>query len=136
MTMASQFVDMTLSSIFLSCFASLVKFGFRSKFHLNIITDSWVKTIYFYQRLTKNSENVNTLVGVWLNIWRLGGVRDTNFGKDVSNKMLLNAANARVTVFTVLKLAKGGEGGKLPSPPRLGLNFNRSLNKYHYNLLN
>ena len=34
----------------------------------------------------------NTPVSVLPNIWRLGRVMDTKFGKDVSNEMLLNTA--------------------------------------------
>ena len=48
---------------------------------------------------------------------------------NVSNDILLNALNARGTVFTVSELLKenqqgggGGEGAKL-TPPILGLNF-------------
>ena len=45
-------------------------------------------------------------VCVFPNIWRLGLVRDTKFGMNVSNKILLNTANARVTAFTVSKLLR------------------------------
>ena len=50
------FGDMASSSIFLSCFFSLVKFSHWSKFHVNIITGSEVMIIFFYKGLTKNSE--------------------------------------------------------------------------------
>ena len=55
--MTSQFVDIQ------RCFASLVKFSYWSKFHLNIITGSGVMTIYFYKGLTRNPEIGNTPVG-------------------------------------------------------------------------
>ena len=56
-------------------------------------------------------------------------VRDTKFGTNVSNKMLLNAAKCQVTSFTVSELLRktnsgggwGGGGVKLPPPPRLEL---------------
>ena len=50
------------------------------------------------------------------NIWRLGLVRYTKFGLDVSNKILLNAAKCRVTAFTVSELLRENT-----HPPRLGL---------------
>ena len=53
-------------------------------------------TISFYKGLTRDPEIENTPVLVLANIWRLGQVRNTNCGTNVSNKMLLNA---------------GGEGG-------------------------
>ena len=48
-------------------------------------------TIYFYKKLTRNLEIGNTTVWVLPNIWRLDGVKDTKFGMDVCNEMLLNA---------------------------------------------
>ena len=79
-------------NIFDAGFFSLAKFSCWSKFHLNIITGSGVMTIYFYKGLTRNSEIRNTPVLVLSNIWRQGQVRDTKFGTNVSNKLLLNAA--------------------------------------------
>ena len=59
------------------------------------------------------------------NIWRLGRVRDTKFGPNVSNKMLLNAAKCQGYSFCCLlreNQQDGGGGIKLPSPPpKLGL---------------
>ena len=40
------------------------------------------------------------------NIWGLGQIRDTKFGTNVSNEKLLNAANARVTAFTIFELLR------------------------------
>ena len=45
------------------------------------------------------------------NIWGLGQVRDTKFGKIISNKMLLNAAKARVTDFSVSELLRENQQG-------------------------
>ena len=74
-------------------FVSLLKFSHWSKFHINIITTSGVMTNYFYQGLTTNLEIGNTPVWILPNIWRLGWVRDTKSGTDVSKEMLLNAEN-------------------------------------------
>ena len=78
--------------IFWRCFLSIVKLSYSSKFHVNIITGSWVMTTLFYKGLTKNPEIGNTPVWVFPDIGRLRQFRNTNFGKNVSNKMLLNAA--------------------------------------------
>ena len=56
------------------------------------------------------------------NIWRLGQVSDSKFGRNVSNKVLLNTAkNARVTTFTVSELLMENQQGGLnytpPAPP-------------------
>ena len=101
-------------------------FSYWSKFHVNIITGSRVVTIFLYKELTRNLEIENIWVSA--NIWRLARFRDTKFGWKVSNEMLLNAAKARITAFTVSQLLKetqqGAEGVKLRPPPftpRLGL---------------
>ena len=39
-----------------------VRFNYRIKFHVNIITGSGVMTIFFYKRLTRNPRTRNTLV--------------------------------------------------------------------------
>ena len=41
--------------------------------------------------MTRNQEIGNTPVWVFHNIWTLRQVRDTKFGRNVSNKKLLNA---------------------------------------------
>ena len=74
-------------------------------------------TIYFYMRLTRNLEIGNSPVWVLLNIWRLGRVRDTKFGTDVPNEMLLNAAQCQVCGFHCFwvingKPTKVRQGGK------------------------
>ena len=56
------------------------------------MTGSGFMTIFIYKGLSRNPEIGNTLVCVLHNIWRLGQVRDTKFGTNFSNKMLLNAA--------------------------------------------
>ena len=97
--------DVTISqhniivSFFQYCFISLVKFSYWFKFHVNIVTGSGVRTILFCKRLTRNPEIKNTLVCVFPNIWRLGQVRDTKLGTNVSNKILLNAAQCHSYSF-------------------------------------
>ena len=59
---------------------------------------SGVMTIFFYKGLTRNLAIGNT-IWVLSNIWRLGWVRDTKFGMNVSDEMLLNAAKCQVTTF-------------------------------------
>ena len=109
--------------IFWRCFGSLVKFSYWSKFHVNIITDSAVMTISFYEGLTKNLEIGNAPVWVLSNIWRLGQVRNAKFGMMVSNIMLLNAAKFQDYNFYRSWVIKGkptgtGKGIKLlPDPP-------------------
>ena len=93
--------DVTISrhniivNFFQDCFISLVNFSYWSKFNVNFITGFGVKTILFYKGLTRNLEIKNTLVCVLPNIWRLGQVRDTKFGTNVSTEMLLNAAKCQ-----------------------------------------
>ena len=126
MTVTSQFPDMMSRQIFWRCFVSLVKFSYWSKIHLNIITGSGVMTIYFYKGLTRNPETRNTPVWVLPNIWTLGWVRDTKFGTDVSNKMLLNAAKCQCYSFNRFWVIKGKPTGGKITPlhtPRLGLKY-------------
>ena len=80
---------------FWRCFVSHVKFSYWSKFHVNIITGPGVMTIFFYKGLTRNPEIGNTPIWVLPNIWRLGWIRDTKFGTNISNEMLLNAAKCQ-----------------------------------------
>ena len=113
--------DVTISrhevivKFFWGCFVSLVKFSYWSKFHLIIITGFGVMSIYFYRGLTSKSGN-RKYIRALPNIWRLGGVRDTKFGTDVSNKILLNAAKCQGYSFCKmpgLQLQGEGEGGKI-----------------------
>ena len=65
-------------------------FSYWSKFHVNIITDSGVRAIFVYKGLTRNTEIRNTPVWVLSNIWRLGWVKGSKFGTNVSNKKLMS----------------------------------------------
>ena len=84
-------------------------------------------TIYFYKGFTRNSEIVNTPVWVLSHIWRLGQVRDTIFGTDVSNKMLLNAAKCQgysFYRFWVIKEKPAGRGEAKITPTKIRVNMN------------
>ena len=108
------------------CFVSLVKFSYWSKFHVIIFTGSGVTAISFYKGLTRNPEIRNTPVWVLPNIWRLGQVRNTKFGMNISNKILPNAAKCQGYSFYSFWVIKGKptwwgggeEGGRAKlSPP-------------------
>ena len=70
----------------------------------------------FKSRVTTwNPEIGNIPIWVLLNIWKLERVKDTKFGMNVSNEMLLNV---RVTAFKVFELLKESQcGGGLKLPP-------------------
>ena len=89
---------------FWHCFVSLINFSYWSKFHVSIITGSGVS---FYKGLTTNPEIWNTHVWGLPNIFRLGQVRDAKFGKNVSNKMLLHAAQRQSYSFYHFWVIKG-----------------------------
>ena len=89
------------------CFDSLANFRFWSKFHVNAVTVSGVMTISFYKGLTRNLEMGNIFVWVLPNIWRLVRVTDTKFGRNVSNKMLLNVIKCHGYSFSRFWVIKG-----------------------------
>ena len=68
-------------------------------------------TIDSYKGLTKNPEIRNTPVWVLPNIWRLEDIRDTRFGSDVPNKILLNAAKFQGYNFYYFWVIKGKPTG-------------------------
>ena len=119
----SQFTDITLSSILfhivLFCLSSL---GTGPSF-MSISSLVFELTVFFYKALTRNPEIANIPVWVLPNIWRLGLVRDTKFGTDVSNEMLLNAAKCqdyssyRCWVIKGKPTWKGGGGDKITPHP-------------------
>ena len=92
---------------FWRCFVSLVNFSYWSKFHVSIITGSGVMAILFNKRLGRNLEIGNTPVWVLPNICRLGQVRDTKFGMNISSKILLNAAKCQGYTFYRFWVIKG-----------------------------
>ena len=108
---------MSLSRFFWHCFISLVKFSYWSKFHDNIIT----------------------FIRDWPEIWKLEislsefCIISVDWGKDVPNEFLLNAAKYQGYSLYHFWVIKGKlTGGKLtpPPPPRLGL---RELSGCLYN---
>ena len=118
MAMTSQSPTWRDYQFFWRCFVSLVKFSYWSKFHVNIITGSGVMTISFYKGLTRNPEIINTPVWVFLNIWRLGRVRNTKLRTNISNKMFLNAAKCQGYSIYCFWVIKGKPtGGKIPPHP-------------------
>ena len=72
--------------------------------------------------MTRNSEIGSIPAWVLANIWRLGEVKDTKFGMNVFNEMLLNAAKYQGYNFYCFWVIKGkptgaGLGGIRPSHP-------------------
>ena len=109
-------------TFFRPCFLSLVKFNYCSKVHVNIFTGSRVITVYFYKGLTRNPEIGNISVWVLPKIWSLEKVRDTKFGTDVSDKMLLNTTKYQgysLCLSWVIK--EKSRRGITHHSPRLGL---------------
>ena len=103
-----------------------ILFSYWSKFHVNIITG--VMTIFLCKRLTRNPESGNTTIWVLPNIWRLEKVRDTKFGTNVSNEMLLNPAKCQGYSVYRFWVIKGKLTGRKITPthtPRLGLTWNK-----------
>ena len=94
---------------FWPCSNSLVKFSYCPKFHVNIMTG--VTKIFAYKRLTRNLEIVNTPVWVLSSILRLGQVKNTKFGRNVSNKILLNAPKCKGYGFYHFWVIKGKPTG-------------------------
>ena len=88
---------------------SLVKFSCWPKFHTN--TMNGVAKIFVHERLTRNLEIVNTPLWVLPSILRLRQVRDTEFGPNVSNKMLLNAPKCQDYGFYHFWVIKGKPTG-------------------------
>ena len=102
---------------FWRCFVSLVKCSYWSKFQVNIIPGSGVMSIFFSKGLTINLEIRNTPTWVLPNIWRLVRVRDTKFGTNVSNKMIVNAAKCqRYSLYHIWVIKGKATGGTYPTP--------------------
>ena len=97
---------------------SLVKISYWSKFHVKDITDSGAMTIFVYKGLTRNPEIGNIPVSV---LPKLGKIRETKFGTNVSNKMLLNAAKYQRYSFYRFWVIKGKPAWGVKLPPRFGL---------------
>ena len=132
MAMTLQFSDMTSSSNFFDVLFLLPILVTDPSF-----TGSGVMKIFFYKGLTRNPEIANTPVWVFPNIWRLWGqVRDTRFGTNVSNKILLNAAKDQgysFHRFWVIFKGKSswGERGGGNYFPHPGLSHETSYHEIH-----
>ena len=117
MAITSQSFDMTSMSIFYVVLLLLSSLGTGPNFMSisSVLLELWQS---FYKRLTKHLKIGNTSVWVLSNIWRLGQVRNTKFGTNVSNKMLLNAAKCRSYRFYRFWVIKEKPTGllKLPHP--------------------
>ena len=95
-------------------------FSYWSKFYVNLITGSEIMIIFFYKGLTKKPEIGSTKFSH--NILTLGRVKNTKFGTDVSNEILLNAEKYRFYHIWVIKENHQGWVGKINQ--RLGLKKN------------
>ena len=77
-------------------------------------------TILFYKGLTRNPDIRNTSVWVFANVSRLGWVSDIKFGKNVSNKILVNAAKCQGYNFYRFWVIKGKPTrGKITPAPQI-----------------
>ena len=95
---------------FWRCRVFLVTFSYWSKFHVNIINDSGVMTIFVYKGLTRYTKIGNTTTWVLPNSWRLQRVRDTKFGCIFS----LNAAKCQGYSFYRFWVIKRKQTGGAP----------------------
>ena len=99
------------------CCIFLVMFSYWSKFHVNIITCSGVRTAFIYKGLTGNPKTRNTPVWNLSNIWRLGRVMDINMAQMSIMKSYWMLQNIRATAFTVSELLKEKQQVKLLPHP-------------------
>ena len=96
MTLASLFVDTTSSSIFFDVVLILLwSLVIDSNFMLVslLVLELWQFSLI--RDWLEIPEIANTPIWVLPNIWRLRRVRDTKFGTNVSNGMLLNAGKCQ-----------------------------------------
>ena len=107
-----------IAKLFWCCRASLSMFSYWSRFHVNIMTGSGVLAIFVYKGLTRSPKIGNSPVWILPNILRLGRVRKTKSGTNVSKKSYWMLQNARVTALTVSELLKEKQQG-LPSPTQI-----------------
>ena len=112
MKMTSHIPDITSSCNFLRFLSLVTGLSFMS-----ILS----QILEFRQfSFTENPEIWNTPIWVLDNIWGLVRVRDTKFGKNVSNKMLLNDLKwqgYRFYRFWVIEWKPAGAGGAIKLTP-------------------
>ena len=120
MTMTSQSSDMMSSSFFLRCCVWIVKFRYRPKFHVNIITGSTIMTIFLGKGSTRNPDIGNTPVWFLPNMWRLV-YNSPNLAQMSLMKCYWMLENTRITAFTVSVLLKEPQlSGKTTPHPDWG----------------
>ena len=90
MLMTSELVDMTSSSNFWRCCVSLVKFSYWS----NFLSISCFQVLFIRDWSEIRKSEIPPFL-ILPNILRLGWVRDTKFGTNVSNEKSLNAAKCQ-----------------------------------------
>ena len=91
-------------------FISIVRFSYWSNFHFNIITGSGVMTVFFIRNWSEIRKS-ETPPSEFSNISRLGQAKDTKFGVNVSNEMLLNATKCQGYTFYHFWVIKGKPTG-------------------------
>ena len=101
MTITSYFFDTTS----LQFFVTLPYFFQVSGPSLMSISGLVITIILVVKDLTRNPEIENTPVWVLSIVWRLGQVRVTKFGMNVSNKKFLMLKNVKFTTFTISELS-------------------------------
>ena len=112
---------------FWRCCVSIVKFSYWLKFHVDFMTGSGVMTIFVYKGLTRNPDMGNTISGDWVEL-----LRDTKFGTNVPNKILLNAANGQsYCFFRFLVIMGKSTGGKITPLPRLALSISGTFTYFN-----
>ena len=95
-------------------------FSYWPKLHLSIITGSELMTIFIYHKSGNRKYHCLSLL-----VSRQGQVRNTNFGTNVSNKMLLNAAKCLGYSFYCFWVIKGRSTGGIKSTLHNQIRVNR-----------
>ena len=106
------------------CHVSLVKFSYGGSFMSISLLVLELRHFLFIRGLTRNPKIGNSPIWVLSIIWRLGWVRDTKFGMNVSNEKLLNAANYQDCGFyRFLEITGKLKWGKI-TPTQIMVNSN------------
>ena len=109
--MTSQFPDICHRQFFWLSYVFFVKFSYWSKFPVNIITGSGVMTIFFYKRLTRNSEIGNIPDEFWLISGDWGKLKIPNLAWMFLMKCYWMLQNTRAITFIVSELLKESQKG-------------------------
>ena len=105
--MTLQFADMTSSSNLFDVVLFLLSSVVTGSNFMAISSLVLELRQFSFIRVDKKSGNRKYSLWVLPNIWRLGQVKDTKFGKSVSNKMLLNTAECQGYSFYRFWIIKG-----------------------------